>query len=370
MKLLTFSGLRLGATFSDWPERGAEIRAALRLQLENTMARATAEGCAAVISCGDLFASNAVPTEEITAVTEACRRHPSVSLVVLPGAHDPWGPYSAYRHLQVSSVENLVLLRPGVTGPCRTDSDLFFYGLGIDAGASEVPGLSTLTREPQDGVHIAAVYGDYGRLRPGPEEGLVMISPEITHHPFDLLVLADGGPAEQLGSANRPAFYVAPAGPFSGPASGGGRLWKIDLDSGGARLEQISVGELREQEIAVDVTGFADLASLAQAIRRKVADVALAHVVLTGTRAADRTFLEPTLHSLCASDLLALRITDRTQTAEPEAPQERDPAAAALWQQFRQAEPGARQGWLDALKLHAAGIQDPARWKEAPWVRS
>lgn len=197
-----------------------------------------------------------------------------------------------------------------------------------------------------------------------------MISPEITNHEFDLLVMADGGPAEQLGSAQKPACYVAPAGPFSSAASGGGCLWKIDLDAGAARMEQISVGELQEQEITVDVTGFADLASLAQAIRRKLANAALAHVVLTGTRSADRTFLEPTLHGMCLSDVLALRITDRTQTAAPEAPKERDPAAAMLWDKFRQAEPDTRQEWLDAMKLHAAGIQDPARWKEAPWVCS
>jgi hypothetical protein len=217
---------------------------------------------------------------------------------------------------------------------------------------------------------VACAYGDLGRLQPGPEEGLVMISPEITNHNFDLLIMADGGAGEQVGSAQKPVWYMAPAGPFCPAEQGGGQILKVTFDAGGARAEQIAACALYEQEIKVDVTGFADLASLAQAIRRKIAGATLVHVTLTGTRPAERTILEPTLHSLCAPGVLALRITDQTQLAPPEIPGERDRALALLWERFRQAAPDVQQEWLDALKLHAAGIQDPARWKEAPWVRS
>jgi len=334
------------------------------------MARAASEGCAAVVSCGDLFASNAVPLDEIETVVEACRNHPSVSLVVLPGGRDPWGPYSVYRHLQVTSAANLVLLRPGVTEPCRVGTNLYFYGLGIDAGVSRTSNLSTLSRESEEGFHVAVAYGDLGRLKPGPEEGLVMIAPEISNHDFNLLIMADGGSAEQVGSPQRPACYAAPAGPFALPNQGGGTLWKIDFEPGATRMEQVASGGLQEQEIVIDATGYADAASLAQAIRHRVAHATLAHVVLTGTRPADRTFLEPNLHSMCASEILALRITDRTRTDQPEASPASNPAAAMLWEKLRLSEPETRQEWLDALKLLAAGIKDPARWKEAPWVRS
>jgi hypothetical protein len=370
MKILAFSGLRLGATFPEWPGRGAEIRAALRALLDTIMARAVSEGCCAVLSCGDLFASNAVPLEEVATVTEVSRKYPSVPLVLIPGGRDPWGPYSTYRHLQGSPSENLVLLRPGLSEPIAVGADLFFYGLGVDAGLSTAPSLSSLSRASEGGVHVVAAYGDLGRLKPGPEEGLVMISPEITNHSFSLLIMADGGPAEKLGSAQKPACYAAPAGPFCAPEKGGGSIWKIDVDGGAARLESIAISELQEQEVSIEITGFADLASVAQAIRRKVAPAALVHVILTGTRPADRIFLEPSLHSLCAPETLALRITDRTQLAPPEVASARNAGAVMLWEKFRQCEPDHRQEWLDALKLYAAGIKDPARWKEAPWVRS
>lgn len=194
-----------------------------------------------------------------------------------------------------------------------------------------------------------------------------MISPEVANHPFDFLALADGGPAEQLGGAQRPVCYAAPQGAFCEAARGGGTAWAVEFGAGAPRVERVDLDGLRKTEIRLDVAGFADLGTLAQAVRHRVEAGTLAHVILTGKRSADRVLLEPELVRLCAGDVYALRVTDRTQT---QAPADRDPAVALLWERLEQAPEGSRREWQDALKLYAAGITDPARWREAPWARS
>jgi hypothetical protein len=368
MKILAFSGLRLGAAFPEWPRCGAEIRHALRQTLERLVARAAAEGYHAVISAGDLFDSNSVPVEELRAVIEICTKHPGLPLVLLPGGRDPWGPYSVYRHLQLQAPANLKLLRPGRNTGEVVQPDLFCYGLGVDAGNPLEPSLSVLERDGAEGVHAVVAYGDLGRLKPGPEEGLVMVSPEITGHPFDLLILADGGAAEKLGNARKPACYAAPLGPFGLGQMGAGQMWDIVVGEGETRMELVRAGDMHEEEITIDATGFADAASLAQAIRRKAGKASLARIILTGSRPADHLFLEPELQSRCASDVFALSIVDRMEIRAPENDANRDPAAARLWECYRAAEGDDRREWLDALKLHAAGVHNPDRWREAPWA--
>ena len=370
MKIIHFSGLRLGAPFPEWPARGAEIRRELRAILERLMARAASEGCAAVLSAGDMFDSNSVPAQELQAVAQICGGQPAVPLVLLPGARDPWGPYSVYRHLAVNAPPNLHVLNPGRTEPHRICKDLWIYGQGVDVNTPVPVGLADLEPGSEEGIHIAVAYGDLGRLKPGPEEGLVMISPNVTNHPFDFLALADGGPAEQLGGAQRPVCYAAPQGPFCEAARGGGTAWAVEFGTGAPRVERLDLGGFHRIEIHLDVTGFADLGTLAQAIRHRIEAGSLAHVILTGTRSADRVLLEPALMRLCTGDVFALRLTDRTRTQAPEAPADRDPAVVLLWERLQQAPEENRREWQDALKLYAAGITDPARWQEAPWARS
>jgi hypothetical protein len=368
MKIFAFSGLRLGAAFPQWPRRGEEIRRKLRQLLDSLMARAEAEGRSAVICAGDLFDSNSVPTDELKAVIEICTKRPALPLVVLPGGRDPWAPYSIYRHLQVQAPLNLKILRPGERGPEVIQPGLFCYGLGVDAGDPSEPSLSELQRSADPGVHMVVLYGGLGRLKPGPEEGLVMVAPEVTSHPFDLLIMGDGGPAERVGNAHKPACYAAPVGPFASRQEGVGRVWDIATGGGDTRMELVPACEMQEEELTIDVTGFADSASLAQAIRRKAGKESLAHVILTGSRPADRVFLEPDLSARCASDVFALSITDRTEVRAPETDGAHDPAVARLWERFGAARGDDRREWLDALKLYAAGVHDPASWREAPWA--
>jgi hypothetical protein len=361
MKFLHFSGVRLGAAFPEWPEHGAEIRHALRQTLARLFAAAQTQG-AMLISCGDLFDSNYVSLDDVHAVKELCRAYPDLPVALLPGGRDPWGEYSAYRHLATDSPRNLIVLAARDM-PVQVGADTWLYGLAPQVNRPEIPPLSALVRSDVAGTHVAVVYGDVGRTKPGPEDGMVMVSPDVTRHPFDYVALADGGPAERIGVSGRPACYAPPQGPFS---PGGSVLWKIEVKDGAVQVDQATIPGIREASIELDVTASSDTAAVAQTIRGQCAPDLLLRVTLIGSRPADKPILERNLSALCRDSVLGIQVTDKTELQAPGGQQNRE--LAALWDRYRNADVNRRREWADALKLYAAGVSEPLSWQEAPWA--
>jgi hypothetical protein len=371
MKIIHFSGLRLGAPFPDWPEHGDKIRARQKQILRQLFEQAAALEVTALVCAGDLFDSNSVPPDTLDSVRDVCREHPEVSLAVLPGGRDPWAAYSVHRHLSLNAPENLLVLTPGLHRPCDLRPDLWLYGLPVDATGHKAGSLGALKRGDGTGLHIAVAYGDFARLRPGPEQGLVMVAPEVAAHPFDCLALADGGAAERGGDSRRPMCYADPLVPADTGATTTSTAWLIAQDEqGSTTVEQIIAEGIRFADKTLDVSHLANVGAVAQAIRREVDESVLARVTLTGTRPADVPILEPRLLKCCEEHLLGLQITDHTQVSAPLDTASGNRLLAALWAEYRQAPEEARREWNDAIKLCAAGVIDPNAWREAPWVHS
>jgi len=370
MKFIHFSGLRLGATHPDWAEQGERIRSRQRELLVELFECARRDGAAALLCTGDLFDSSNVSLVESQAVQRACSSYPDVSLVLLPGGRDPWAPYCAYRHLGSAGLSNLIVIPPDEDDPVEVADGLWIYGLPVDAGVETAPSIGSLERRNQMGRHVAAVYGSQGRLQPGPEEGMLMVTPEVAGHAFDYLALADGSSAEKVSAGAHPTCYAAPlVAPDRGEPLHGG-AWLVNLTGDQAQMEPCSTGTLRRSKIEIDTRGLVDNQAIAQAIRREADPSALSDVVLTGPRPASRPVLEPVVRSLCATATLAMRITDRTDVAPPEGNHTSSALQSALWEAYTHASDDERREYLDALALLAAGVAQSDRWKEAPWAHS
>lgn len=362
MKFLHFTGIRLGAAYPEWPGHGAEIRHALRQTLARLFATAQTQG-AMLISCGDLFDSNYVSLADVHAVKELCRAYPDLPVALLPGGRDPWGEYSAYRHLATNSPRNLMVLAAREM-PIQVGTDVWLYGLAPSVNRPELPPLSTLVRKDLAGTHIAVVYGDVGRTKPGPEDGMVMVSPDVTRHPFDYVALADGGPAERIGVSARPACYAAPLGSL---ASGGSVFWKVEAKNGTVQVEQATIPCIREASVELDVTAIADTEAVAQAICRHAAPDLLLRITIVGSRPAERPIFDRKLVTLCRDSVLGIQVIDNTELLPPVGQPSRE--LAALWERYRSADATRRHEWADALKLYTAGVAEPSAWEEAPWAR-
>jgi hypothetical protein len=370
VKIIHFSGLRLGASYADWAVDGARIRERQRTVLQELFATAKTTGAEIMISAGDLFDSNHVSLAEVGTVLHLCKAHADISLVLLPGGRDPWSDYSVYRHLALAAPPNLVVASPGDEEAREIRRDVWLYALPVDAGRAEAKPLQSLQRTDQPGVHIAVGYGNVGRLQPGPEKGLVMVSPAVVGHPFDFLALADGGPAEKIGNSAKPACYAGPLAGLEPGVAEGGHAWRVSLGDSELTLEPLRLAGLRTCEVRIDVTGLSDANAVALAIRREADDCPLARVELVGTRPADRLVLETTLRALCQRDFLGLQIVDAVQITAPAEPRSCAPTLMLLWEQYSQAPAETRPEWGDALRLCAAGVTDPQGWQEAPWSAS
>jgi hypothetical protein len=371
MNVVHFSGLRLGAAFTDWPQSGEAIRARQREVLRQVFERSQQAGAKVLICSGDLFDSNAVPITEIDLVAGLCREFPEMVLAVLPGGRDPWAPYSVHRHVNSVRPDNLIVLSPEHSSRVPVVPGLWLYGLPEDVSRTEPALLRELERRPEEGWHIAVAYGDRGRMKPGPEEGLLMVSPDVVGHPFDYLALADGGQQERVGSAGKFAGYAGSlvglddsGTDFSSPA------WLLTLQGSDSTLEPFALDVVTHRQMQLDVSQLSSTQVVAQAILREAPQGALIHVRLTGERAANRPILEPQLMSLCGSDLLALQVSDETTLTSPDPDGVNSPLLAALWKSYQDTGDMQRNELRDALKLVAAGISDPSGWKEAPWAHS
>jgi len=370
MKFIHFSGLRLGAAHPDWAEQGERIRSRQRELLVELFECARRDGAAALLCTGDLFDSSNVSLVEPQAVQHACSSYPDISLVLLPGGRDPWAPYCVHRHLISTGLSNLFVIPPGEDDPVEAADGLWIYALPVDAGLEAAPSIRSLERRSHVGRHVAAAYGTQGRLQPGPEEGMLMVAPEVAGHAFDYLALADGSSAEKVSAGAHPTCYAAPlVAPERGEPLRGG-AWLVSLTGDQPQVEPCATRTLRRSTIEIDTRGLVDNQAIAQAIRRETDPLALADVVLTGPRPASRPVLEPAVRALCTAATLAMRITDRTEVAPPEGNHTSSALQSALWEAYTHASDDERREYLDALALLAAGIAQSDRWKEAPWAHS
>lgn len=371
MRILHFGGVRLGAAHPEWPEAGEKIRLLQRNVLVKAFERATALDVSMLLCSGDLFDSNAVGLSDVKFVLDVCRDFPRQNLVILPGGRDPWAPYCAHRHLVGHRTPNLLVLFPESACPTRHPSGIWIYGIPEDVSTTHTKSIKQLERKADAGWHLAVAYGSRGRLKPGPEEGMIMAAPEVAGHPFDYLALADGGPAERVGTSKRPACYAAPLvamETLSGRQAGSG--WLLTLSGLDPVVEPIQLDAIAHATMEVDVTRLSGTPAIAQAIRREAGAGTLFDVRLVGTRSMLNPILEPDLVALCAEDLLGLRILDESRLAAPDDLASAPPLLRALWQVYSEVPDRERGHVRDAIQLAAAGHMDPLRWKEAPWARS
>lgn len=371
MKILHFTGLRLGAAYPDWPEAGERIRKLSESLLEKAFQTAADRDVSTLLCTGDLFDSNTVSLSDAHHVVEVCKRFPRQTLVVLPGGRDPWAPYCAHRHLSGHRAANLVVLFPESACPTSIAPGLWIYAIPEDVSQTEPRSLRQLERKADQGWHIAVAYGPRGRLQPGPEEGLVMAPVDVTNHAFDYVALADGGAAERIGTTRRPACYAAPL-VTDAPAPGllAGSSWIVNLSGAEPQAEPVRLESISQNSIELDITGMPTLSAIAQAIRRQVGAGTLFEIRLVGSRPATSPVLEPELAAYCADDLLGFRIDDQTRLTAPEDLRTTPPLLRTLWQSYSESNEGGRGPLRDAIKLAAAGRLNPSQWREAPWARS
>jgi hypothetical protein len=264
-----------------------------------------------------------------------------------------------------------VVLSPDAASPLPLAPGLWIYAIPEDVSSKQPRSIRQLQRQADSGWHIAVAYGDRGRLKPGPEEGLVMAPPEVVGHPFDYLALADGGPAERVGTGKRPACYAAPLVATEPLAClQAGSSWLVSFSAGETVAEPILLSGLARAAIELDVTRFPGTTAIAQAIRREAGPGTLLDVHLVGTRSASSPVLEPELAAFCADLLLGLRIVDHTRLTAPEDVASAPPLLRVLWKSYSESSDAERGSLRDAIKLAATGKVDPARWREAPWARS
>jgi len=369
MKIIHFAGIRLGASYPEWPEQADRIRRSLKELLIQLFERAQADSADALISAGDMFDSNNVAMSDVETVTELCAAYPDIPLILVPGSRDPWGPHSIYHHLITGAPANLHIVTPNPSEPIQVIEGLWIYAVARDSASERLPSLKEAERTDHSGAHVAVVCSDLGRPKPGPEEGMVMVSPAVTHHPFDYVALGDCGAADSVGHQGHPACYAGAPSVHTAAEDAAAVAWLVDFGEKPARTARLELRGIVRKEAALDVTRVPDEQAAVAAIARMGDEHTLLSIVLTGTRPADRPIMDQTVLGLARGHLLGMHILDATELVAPDALRTDQPAMALLWDRYRQAPAEERAMWADALKLYSAGVTDPARWPEAPWAR-
>jgi DNA repair exonuclease SbcCD nuclease subunit len=165
LRLVHTSDLHLGATYGSWHGRDGDHGLPL---LQRVLAAAQAEDAAVLLLVGDIFDSNRVGDDLVTAVARLLTAQP-LPVVFLPGNHDCYTPDSVYRRLEAAcaGASNVHMVRSPEGETLRLpEADLALWGRAhVDyADCRPLAGLPPRGRERWQ---VALAHGHYVR---GPQD--------------------------------------------------------------------------------------------------------------------------------------------------------------------------------------------------------
>ncbi len=326
-RLLHLADLHLG-----WSPRGfPDDRARQRRERRDALLRqavdvALSEAVDAVVIAGDLFERHRPDPATLAAALAQLRRltEAGVALVTVPGNHDELSYANSVYRTEADRWPGVLVTRP-TFGPVATlrlgGHDVHVAALAYVGGVT--PAGAPLDRFPHGdapGLHVAVLHGTL--VRPG-ARGAFAGERSL---PIDAVALAAAGfDYVALGHLHVPSVHAGACGPAVYPGCVGGkglddlgsRHWSIvDLDADGARVDRVEAVVQPLADVAVDVGGFEDGASLRAHVRDLGDPDAIVRVRLTGAVAFDLD--AEALRAAAADGFFHLEVEDATTRLAPE----------------------------------------------------
>ncbi|MDQ3493720.1 MAG: DNA repair exonuclease [Chloroflexota bacterium] len=288
-RLLHMADVHLGARHDDLGDAAAEQRERQFSAFSRAVDEAIQQRVDVVLSCGDLFDSNAQPRRSVErAVGELARlaeRH--IRTVLIPGTHDCYDGASIYRAFDLRAAAGLPPDSDLLTVLTPDLATIHFRELEMEVHGPVFPTKSA-PRSPLEGFRVGAAADpatgqSLGAYQVGMIHGSLRVEGKVTSD--DVLFTSDEIAASGLhylalghwhsllqGKAGGTVWaYPGAPEPVALDQDGAGHVLLVTIDGPTARpsvkVESVAVGRTRFQRLDVDVASLASQDELCRRLR-------------------------------------------------------------------------------------------------------
>jgi len=317
-RIIHTSDVHLGAPLGWLGHRAGEQRDALKKAWTTVVDRALSERADCLIVAGDLFDSNNPPASAVRFVLKELDRLTTASeteTVILPGSHDflsLGSVYASYERefrrlprvtvLGLDGRSSIVLKRSGVA----------VHGNPPRSNRSSERQFARLRPNADSQWNIAIGHGTV-EVVPGAADDHPIAIAELSSLDWSYVALGHWHSWREIEGTTALALYPGAPETIAADQTGSGYAALVVLDETGANATKLRVGTRSVIEVAVDVSGAADAAEVAERLRRAVPQDAnsIVRLDLLGLLELDSGFEESEFLEQVSSDYFHVAIRRR-----------------------------------------------------------
>jgi DNA repair exonuclease SbcCD nuclease subunit len=267
VKILHTADIHLGAKFSGLGRSGDRVRAQLKKTFMRIIDLALEKNVDLLLVAGDLFNSNQLSRATLGFILGEFARLEKIHVCLIPGTHDCYDNSSIYRNIEPSIVPPNFHLLADEENPF-----VFFEDLGVTVygkpnrsnKGGENP-LPALKQEFNSRFNIALAHGSFRIPSKSQEDDFPISTEELEKSGFDYIALGHWHSTQEV--CKKPlTYYSGSPEQLKFGEKDSGNVLLVELNEDQPRVEKIRTGELRWQEIELDLDKFKNSSELLREI--------------------------------------------------------------------------------------------------------
>ncbi|MDP3024920.1 MAG: DNA repair exonuclease [candidate division Zixibacteria bacterium] len=269
IKILHTADIHLGAKFSGLGRSGDRVRAQLKKTFMKVIDLALEKNVDLLLVAGDLFNSNQISRATLGFILGEFARLGKIHVCLVPGTHDCYDNSSIYRNIEPSLVPPNFHLLVDEENPF-----VFFEDLGVTVygrpnrsnrgGESPLPALN---QEFNSRFNLALAHGSFQIPSKSQEDDFPITLEELEKSGFDYVALGHWHSTQEV--CKKPlTYYSGSPEQLKFGEKDSGNVLLIELNEGLPRVEKIKTGELKWQEMELELDKFKNPSELLREIEK------------------------------------------------------------------------------------------------------
>lgn len=269
VKILHTADIHLGAKFSGLGKSGDRVRAQLKKTFMRIIDLALEKKVDLLLVAGDLFNSNQISRSSLGFILGEFARLDKIHVCLIPGTHDCYDNSSIYRNIESSLLSPNFHLLVDEENPFVFFEDLgvTVYGKPNRSNKSAETPLPALKQEFNSRFNIALAHGSFQIPSKSQEDDFPISTEQLEKSGFDYVALGHWHSTQEVCKKPLTCYCGSPEQLKFGEKDSG-NLLLIELDEGQPRVEKIRIGELKWQEMELDLDRFKNTSELLREIEK------------------------------------------------------------------------------------------------------
>jgi len=269
VKILHTADIHLGAKFAGLGRSGDRVRAQLKKTFMRIIDLALEKNVDLLLVAGDLFNSNQISRATLGFILGEFARLGKIHVCLVPGTHDCYDNSSIYRNIEPSLLPPNFHLLVDEENPFVFFEDLgvTVYGKPNRSNRSGESPLPVLKQEFNSRFNIALAHGSFQIPSKSQGDDFPITIEELEKSGFDYVALGHWHSTQEV--CKKPlTYYSGSPEQLKFGEKDSGNVLLIELNEGLPRVEKIKTGELKWQEMELELDKFKNSSELLREIEK------------------------------------------------------------------------------------------------------